>query len=59
MVQIIAYGLDNGNPVAYLLLFMLLYPPIMVILFAVIDWIKSGKLSHKGAFQIVLSKHFP
>lgn len=41
MVQIIAYSLDNGNPAAYLLLFMLLYPPIMVIFFAVIDWIKK------------------
>lgn len=41
MMQIIAYGLDNGNPVAYLLLFMLVYPPIMVIIFAVIDWIKK------------------
>lgn len=41
MMQIIAYGLNNGNPAAYLLLFMLVYPPIMVIIFAVIDWIKK------------------
>lgn len=41
MVQIIAYGLNNGNPAVYLLLFMLVYPPIMVIIFAVIDWIKK------------------
>lgn len=41
MMQIIAYGLDVGNPAAYLLLFMLLYPPVMVIIYAVIDWIKE------------------
>lgn len=34
---VIARALYNGNPFAYLLLFMILYPPIMVIIFAIID----------------------
>lgn len=42
-MYIIAYGLATKNPVAYLLIFLLLYPPIMVIIFAIIDWIKSKK----------------
>lgn len=36
----IAMALEQGNPFAYLLLFMILYPPIMVIIFAIIDKFK-------------------
>ena len=36
-MQIIGYGLASNNPFAYLLVFMLLYIPIMVIIFAIID----------------------
>lgn len=36
-MQIIAIGIEKGNPFAYLLLLMILYPPIMVIIFAIID----------------------
>ena len=39
----IALALEQGNPFAYLLLFMILYPPIIVIIFAIIDKIKSIK----------------
>lgn len=38
---VIARSLDNGNPFAYLFLFMILYPPIMVIIFAIIDKLKK------------------
>ena len=41
MIQLIAIGLENKNPVAYMLLFVLLYPPIMIILFAIVDKIKK------------------
>lgn len=41
MMQIIAIALAKGNPVAYLLLFVILYPPVMVIIFAIIDKIKK------------------
>ena len=40
-MQMIAIGLANGNPFAYLLLFMVLYPPIVVIIFAIIDKFKK------------------
>lgn len=40
-MQLIAIGLVNGNPFAYLLLFMILYPPIMVIIFAIIEKFKK------------------
>lgn len=40
-MQLIAMGLVNENPFAYLLLFMILYPPIMVIIFAIIDKFKK------------------
>lgn len=40
-MQVIAIGLDRGNPFAYLFLFMILYPPIVVIIFAIIDKIKK------------------
>ena len=45
-MQAIALGLENKNPFAYLFLFMILYPPIMVIIFAVIDRIRK-KLRRK------------
>ena len=40
-MELIAIGLANGNPFAYLLLFMILYLPIMVIIFAIIDKFKK------------------
>lgn len=51
----IARGLENGNPFAYLLLFMILYPPILIIIFTAWDKIKpklmnvgQKKLKYKG-----------
>ena len=38
----IALALEQGNPFAYLLLFVILYPPIMVIIFAIIDKFKKN-----------------
>ena len=35
----IAKALDNGNPFAYLLMFLILYPPIVIIIFEIIDMI--------------------
>lgn len=40
-MQLIAIGLGQGNPFAYLFLLMILYPPIVVIIFAIIDKIKK------------------
>lgn len=40
-MQTIAIGLENGNPAAYLLILILLYPPVMIIFFAITDKIKS------------------
>ena len=40
-MQVLAIGLENKNPFAYLFLFMILYPPIMVIFFAIIDKIRK------------------
>jgi len=37
----IALALEQGNPFAYLFLLMILYPPIMVIIFAIIDKFKK------------------
>lgn len=37
----IARGLENGNPFAYFFIFLILYPPIMIIMFAIIDKIKE------------------
>jgi len=37
----IAFALEQGHPFAYLLLFMILFPPIIVILFAIIDKFKK------------------
>ena len=39
-MQAIAIGLEQGNPFAYLFLFMILYP-LVVIIFAIIDKIKK------------------
>ncbi len=36
----IAYALDSGNPFAYMFMFMYLYPPILMIVFAIIDKFK-------------------
>ena len=36
----IAKALDNGNPFAYLLIIVILCPPIVIILFEIIDKIK-------------------
>ena len=43
MVQLLAIGLERENPFAYLFFFMFLYPPIMIIIFAIIDLIKHKK----------------
>ena len=40
-MQAIAIALEHGNPFAYLFLFMILCPPIVVIIFAIIDKIKK------------------
>lgn len=40
-MQAIAIGLENGNPFAYMLIIMILYPPILIILFAVADKIRT------------------
>jgi hypothetical protein len=42
-MEIIAIGLENGNPAAYCLIIVLLLPPIMWIGFYIIDKIKEGK----------------
>lgn len=42
-MRLIAWGLENGDPTAYVLIFMILYPPIMIIMFAIIDWIKNRR----------------
>ena len=46
-MQVIAIGLTKGNPFAYFLLFLLLYPPIMIIIFAIIDKIRECKKGDK------------
>lgn len=40
-MQIIAHGLSNGNPITFILLFMILYPPIMIIIFEIIDRLRK------------------
>ena len=42
-MEIIAMGLKNGNPAAYCLIFVLLYPPIMWIGFYIVDKIKERR----------------
>jgi hypothetical protein len=37
MTYIIANGLEEHNPVAYLLVFVLLYPPVFIILWTLIE----------------------
>ena len=39
-MQSIAIELEKGNPFAYLFLFIILYPPVMVIIMAIIDKFK-------------------
>lgn len=46
-MQAIAIGLYNGNPLAYLLLFVILYPPVAVIIFWCVDKIKGRKMNVK------------
>jgi len=41
MMQLIAHGIASGNLVAYMILYIILLPPIMLICFAIIDWIKN------------------
>lgn len=41
MIQILAIGLEYGNPLVYLFLFMLFEPPIMIIIFYLIDFFKE------------------
>lgn len=40
-MNLIAWGLETHNPAAYALIFLILYPPIFIIIFAIIDWIKE------------------
>ena len=42
-MEIIAMGLENGNPAAYCLIFVLLCPPIMWIGFYIVDKIKERR----------------
>ena len=42
-MEVIAHGLEIGHPFAYFLIFMLLYPPVFAIIFAVIDWIRNKR----------------
>lgn len=46
-MEIIANGLENENPFAYLLVFVILYPPIMIILFTAWDKIKEKRRKNK------------
>lgn len=43
IMELIALGLENRNPAAYFLIFLILYPPSMCIIFAIVDWIKGRK----------------
>jgi len=43
MIQILAIGLEHGNPLVYLFLLMLFEPPIMIIIFYLIDFFKERK----------------
>ena len=40
-MNMLAYQLEIHNPLVYLFFFMILYPPIMIIIFGIIDWIKD------------------
>ena len=42
-MNIIAYGLETHNPFAYMLIFMILYPPIVIIIWGIVEKIKEGK----------------
>lgn len=43
MIHILAIGLEYGNPFVYLFLFMLFEPPIVIIVFYLIDFFKERK----------------
>ena len=47
MIQILAIGLEYGNPLVYLFLFILFEPPIMIIIFYLIDCFKEWKKGDK------------
>ena len=42
-MTIIAYGLATNNPFAYLLIFLILYPPIVIIFLSIIEEIKNKR----------------
>ena len=42
-MNLIAWGLEVHHPAAYVLIFMLLYPPIFIIIDYIIDKIKKIK----------------
>lgn len=44
----IARALENGNPFVYLFFFILFEPPVMIILFAIIDKVKEIIKKKKG-----------
>jgi len=43
MIQILAIGLEYGNPLVYLFLFVLFEPPVMIIIFYLIDCFKKRR----------------
>jgi len=43
MIQVLAIGLENGNPLVYLFLLMLFEPAIVTIIFYLIDCFKERK----------------
>ena len=55
-MQTLAIGLVNHNPLAYLFFIILLEPPVMIILLAVIDKIKECKQKKKTNTKKVSNK---
>lgn len=47
MIHALAIGLEYGNPFVYLFLFILFEPPIMIIIFYLIDCFKERKKKQK------------
>ena len=43
MIHILATGLEYGNPFVYLFFFVLFEPPVMIIIFYLIDYFKERK----------------
>ena len=43
MIQVLAIGLKNGNPLVYLFLLMLFEPAIVTIIFYLIDYFKERR----------------